>query len=197
MSTTTHPVQQKADALAAVAAKPKKLAVYGPNIGKGGEFHVFAEGDKAANAKRYAGEPPMPLTAGTAQEAIEAIYSDQLAEDAEATWEDYASTVTFHRSAGMRTPARQAATKGKPTGPMAKRFPDSTGRDIAKGDTVKLDGKVIGTAAYRVMDGKRKVPRIGVALAATKTAAAAATVNGRTVKNRCFDAADLTVVTKG
>lgn len=96
--------------------------------------------------------------------------------------------------AAATTPAKKATTKSKattkPKAATKKLFPDSNGVDIRKGVTVTFEGKRIGTAAYRVMDGKRHVPRIGVAL----TGKATATVNGRTVKNRCYDADTLTVV---
>jgi hypothetical protein len=52
---------------------------------------------------------------------------------------------------------------------------------------------VIGTCAYRVTDGKRKVLRIGVELGTTG-GKAAATVGGRTFRRRCFDAAGLVAV---
>jgi hypothetical protein len=96
-----------------------------------------------------------------------------------------------------KRPAAKPKPKPKPTAKVAaKTFPDAEGTDIKKGMRVALAEKpttVLGTAAYRVTDGKRKVPRIGVALATTKAAAGHASIKGRTVKNRAFDA-DLLIV---
>lgn len=193
-ATTTHPVKQKATAVKA-AAKKQPLAVYGPNLGKGHTFHVMAKTDRKGKTKMYSGEPPILVEATTVQAVVEFVYADQLAESPDATWNDYASEFKILPSAakqlGLTSPKKTSTTNTTGKTP-ARSFPDSTGRDI-KGDRVKLDGKVIGTAAYRVMDGKRSVPRIGVELATTGAGKVAATLKGRTLKRRCFDAADLTV----
>jgi len=198
---TTTSRQQKADAIKEVAAK-QPLLIFGPNLGTGTTFHVMAKSDRKKNSKPYKDtEPPMEFAATSVQEIVEFVYADQLAEDKDAKWTDYEPDFTFLASAakqlGLRDTKKATGTGTKPK----KQFPDSTGRDIQIGDTVKKDGKIIGKAAYRVHHGKmakegKIVPMIGVALAESKTAQAAASVNGRTVKRRSFFAKDLTVVTK-
>src|SRR5581483_8344290 len=141
---TTTARQQKADALKEVAAK-QPLLIFGPNLGTGTTFHVMAKSDRKKNSKPYKDtEPPMEFAATTVQQIVEFVYADQLAEDKDAKWTDYEPDFTFLASAAKQLGLR-AGGKAKPAAKAnpAKVFPDSTGRDIKIGDTVKLAGKVI------------------------------------------------------
>lgn len=106
-----------------------------------------------------------------------------------------AAKATGSKDKGKAKPAAKAAPAKKPRAKTG--WLDSAGQEIPKGVRVKHKGAIIGTVAYRCTDGKRGVPRIGVQLAATgKAATEAANIKGRTVRNRCFDACELTVVTQ-
>jgi hypothetical protein len=87
-----------------------KVAVYGPNIGHGGEFDVHKPGcsDTWRDPRRrgYADEIPMVFEASSQQEVVEAVYADQLEEaragESSATeWTAYEGEFRFYPCCGL------------------------------------------------------------------------------------------------
>ena len=89
----------------------------------------------------------------------------------------------------VKKPAK-APTRKDTTAQPARVFAAADGTDIKVGDRVfQKDTDLEGVAAYRVMDGKRQVPRIGIEADGLR-------VNGRDVKRICVDADSLLVGTR-
>jgi hypothetical protein len=71
---------------------------------------------------------------------------------------------------------------------------DGNGVELAKGITVKHNGKVVGKVAYRHTHHDEKGKEIGMVGVALAGKGDALVIGGRTVRNRSFKAADLTAV---
>jgi len=89
-------------------AAPVEVAVWGPNLGRGGEaMHVHKPGCADTRKGIYVGHKPWTITVTSAQEIVEDIYQDMIAES-DGDWRDYAGDVHIYPCVGELDDATQS-----------------------------------------------------------------------------------------
>jgi hypothetical protein len=114
-----------------------RVKIHGPNLigSKTPEsFHVHAFDCKDNRKPLYRGERPWDTDVASEQEAVEAIYSDQIAEDPDATWEDYATDVRIFPCVKLELPVEVPVPAAQPELPRNEFTHSPWGTELTAGN---------------------------------------------------------------